>query len=172
MSDYRTLREIIEKDPHVVRVELGEPWKFLIINNALFRSNKDTVLLYFINLQKFLGLPYIVDDFENHGLRELWRLQEVPRKYDKDVQEFLRNNSLRTASYMVVNHCTDVINPDNYVGTNKEMFESKLKEMLDGISQIREVTKGDRPTPVTLVKSLKQIVYSLLEFLSYQSPTT
>lgn len=167
MGNYSEIEKILLQDPHVIRIEPAEEWEFHNINCSIFKNHQEIVKSYLCSLQNFLKRPYIIDDFTKHPMREKWRYIEVPQKYDRRVSEYLKHNALRWKNMLAAFHCIDVINKDNYCGTNTEQFQKILDELKEAC---RTVGLQTDVTPIEVVKSLKQKVYSLMEFLSNQSP--
>jgi len=168
--DSSEIEKILLQDSHIVTIEHAEGYAFLHIDSSLFEKKRDTIEEYVKDLQAFLAMPYIVDKFTNHPLRSRWKLVDAPKRYGQEVLDFLQNNALRAMMFMTAYHCTDYVNPANYIGKNKEEFGRKFDDLLDTYAGLTKQL-GD-VAPIEKVKSLKQKVYTLLEFLSQQSPAS
>lgn len=171
MTEYQSIELLIKAEPHILKIEPAEQWKSLDINPLIFCSeSRDYAMDYIEGLKYFLNLPYIIDDFDSHNVRNEWKT-DMFYKYGIKSYEYLNTNVLKGANSNVVNHCiSEAINSKTYVGSNNEEFEKRIKELSELNQQLSKATHLDCSTPIDLIKTLKQKVYCLLEFLSCQTP--
>tara|TARA_Y100000310_G_scaffold317192_1_gene369779 strand:+ start:514 stop:1023 length:510 start_codon:yes stop_codon:yes gene_type:complete len=164
-----SIEDLLRSDPHVVSIESEGTWNYKEVNPFLFKERTDWAKDYIEDLWRFLDRPYIVDDFGDHAIRTKWKHIDVKELYGQDAVDFLQSNALRTMNYAFVNGCLiDVINIDNYCGTNPDGFEDSVSKVRSSCDKLID-DKSDS-TPIELVKDFKQDIYNLLDFLSYQSP--
>lgn len=165
MEEVKSMREILEKEEHIVEIIPGENWEFHDIDYSSFEVDD-----YFLEiLQDFLKGPYIVDDFDNHRERMKWR-KEMESKY-KEFADYYRTNSLKYQSVIKITDSDgSVLNylfKEPYTGEEKENMESLKNKITDLYISLNEYDAlGSIEKKIEYVKTLKERAYEFLEFLS------
>ena len=158
------IERIVLSDPHIKRILPGEEWNIPKIDLALWsghwsqRKNKD--LRY---LTDFLGMPYIIDDFEtDHEARGQWR-SELNSKYG-DFWEYVKRDALR--GNIIYGSKRVLYFHLGYVGTNSD----ELRHRSSQIPMLGpDYGTWSTERKVKAVRELKVELYGFLKFLSEQS---
>jgi len=158
--------DILRDEPHIVRIEEPEEWSFHPISLKLWkRDNRKNVEEVIQLLQEYLGMYYIVDDFENHSERRRWRAS-MKQKYDWFYDLYQGKNALGGNFVSVMQlHIA-------HFRTDYRGDVEGLKQLINNVAKFKDRGYDELPTEekVKFVKDYKRQIYAVLDFLSKDSP--
>ena len=154
---------------HILHVEEGEQWKPVEIDLSMFNDVFEEVKGAIDEIMSYLSLPYIIDDFKNHGLRSQWRSGFIKEEFS----EFVNQTSWRTNR--VWGSFSSVLYLDSiYEGMRKPEFTVLCSELGVYLMPAYENNSGDYTTvldnmepmdKLKFVKEYKKRCYLVLQFL-------
>lgn len=158
------IERILLEDPHITAIHKDE-WDIPEIDYSNWAMGDSKYAQGSSDiLKRYLGMPYIEDDFDNHELRREWRT-ELEHKYSW-FKDYYEANSIRSAKLGAVSITLEALEDDYiYIGNNPEEFYKAIKQARELCKTIK---KQDSTTPdrIKQIKELKKSVYNVLEVLA------
>ena len=161
------IERLLNSDPNI-EIMPAENWTIPDVNLGLWQKDYQIHRKNFLDYTvEYLNLPYIKDNFIEHGDRKKW-LRDMDEKF-AGFEDFYNQNALRYNSQYPISLLMPY--PDEqYIGTNKDDFlklNHDLNSLIIPASEYNRLTSSKR---LTHVKYTKNKVYDMLEFLAGQEP--
>lgn len=163
----QTIEEIITSNPHVLQIIPAPSQPENSIDYTAFNPNAQPNIKRIINLlNNYLKAPCIVDDFQDHRERRVWR-EEMRQQYGEDFQTYYNQNSLR------INRITAIsINLEFFFFEDRQYLKEKKETFYELTVNVINACppKGSYDTNTTqeklkIVDKIKHEIKALLDFL-------
>ena len=162
----KSVEQILEAEEHIIRIEPGERWDFPDIDYSNFEVvHRGAIESLMTNMRKALSAPYIIDDFQDHEERRVWR-KDKEQTHGKPAVAYLANNSLRRNVIFRIMSTLAVLK-ERYSGKDSDEFKASTRNTLRQYNYALRFY--DQKTPeqkIDLVKALKRDTYAILQKLS------
>lgn len=163
-------KEILLADPHIVRIEPGEDMELPEIDYSIFHEgDRLKAEARLKTIMWALSCPYIIDNFEDHYDRTIWKtnLSIISRELDEYLNaNSLRRNSLGSGIIASMSKLAELYkakNPDDAAAIFGDFFAIRDKIKAADYDHL----STDKKLP--LVKELKQVVFATLKLLAAKS---
>ncbi|MBT6690610.1 hypothetical protein HN903_01570 [archaeon] len=173
----KEIEKILLGTSHILEIKYDEEWNFPEINFSIFKESGDERRKMFNRrysqkIERFLGLPYIIDDFAEHSQRARW-LSDSQFLYGADVIRYaMDNNSIRPMNFMIVSHALGFLSEQNYVGDDmlgfglkRDAVKFNYKNLLDYVYTSSPKSKEHNFGLADKVSEFKQVTFQFMKFL-------
>lgn len=159
------IAEVVANDPHVVKTVPSEHDSVPDVDESLFCSD---VSLEVDMFKRFLLMPYIIDDFDDHeGKRKPWS-QDMYALHGRVFWDYaVLGNALKRGSFaQLIGGPTPVIGmfADKYYGPCREDFEVLVDSARQECLSAQEYSSLPNSIKALHVRRLKARIYDVLEF--------
>ena len=153
-----------------IRVKHSEEFSFSDADySEFFDADKiSSVERSFSNIKRYLGLPYVVDAFENHEVRRAFR-----KGLDPEILEVYGNNALKVGRVNTVELSLQILSR-LYVDKSDSGFFDKVQEIRTYIDKFIRVDYDSLTPDLKIGRAfrLKERVASLLNYLEVKKDTS
>ena len=164
-EDFERLKKEFLNSNNINQFLDGYPREAPQINLELWPESERNQVKNDINFMiSFLEAPLIIDKFIDHTQRRQWR-----NNLSLEERNFFENNSLRLN--LISGMALSQFLLSNYIGTKKNEIEKIIEGILRMISRIEGSKVYDSwslEDKINYVKTLKELIFTLLETLSKQ----
>lgn len=164
------IAEVVANDPHIIKIIPSEYASVPEVDESLFNGD---VSWHLHEFKRFLSLPYIIDDFDDHEhKRKPW----VNAMFEAHGREFwdyaVYGNALKRSNFVWLNGgFTPMVDAlvDSYCGPGKEQFKILADNFKQEYLPHAEYAYLPNSIKALHVKRLKARAHEILKFCEKQT---
>ncbi|MBD3304384.1 hypothetical protein GF343_04515 [Candidatus Woesearchaeota archaeon] len=159
------IAEVVANDPHIVKVAPSEYDSVPEVDESLFNGDVSLEVSIF---SRFLGMPYVFDDFNDHyGERKPW-LQDMWNAHRWEFWDYaVTGNALKHGNFAQIydRNCSIVgMFADKYCGSDRDTFDSFVKQIKSAYLPVKVYDALPDSYKAVHAGFLKALMYGLLKF--------